>query len=244
MHAVILAAGDGDRLGLLSGDVPKPLVTLGGRPIISYTLDALRECDIERVSVVTGYRETQLRAALSAAEAGGMSASFISNERFEEPASLSLRAAREACAEEPFLLVMADHVLSAPIVARLLDEKTRAAVSASFVAADRAEHAEEYTAEATKLALAAGEPPQRVVSIGKSVDGWSALDCGAFLLSPAIWGAVDAVPEACELSVIFTEAARRGELFAADVSGAFWHDIDTIDDLADAERLLALHTGA
>ncbi|HXU25160.1 MAG TPA: NTP transferase domain-containing protein, partial [Tepidiformaceae bacterium] len=91
MHAVMLAAGDGDRLGLLTADVPKPLVPLGGRPIISYTLDALHRCGVERVTVVVGYRETQLRSVLSTG-AQDLDIAFVSNERFEEPASLSLRA--------------------------------------------------------------------------------------------------------------------------------------------------------
>jgi 1L-myo-inositol 1-phosphate cytidylyltransferase len=236
---VMLAAGDGDRLGLLTADAPKPLVPLGGRPIISYTLDALRCCGVERVTVVVGYRETQLRFALSAVESPGPALSFVSNARFEEPASLSLRAAREACGNEPFLLLMADHVLSEPIIAGLLSAAAVSGPTVSFVAADRAPHGADYTSEATKLGLAPGPAPQRVTSIGKLAESWTALDCGAFLLAPAIWSAVDAVPEACELSIIFTEAARRGQLFAADVSGAFWHDIDTIDDLADAERLMA-----
>jgi len=243
MHAVILAAGDGDRLGRLTVDVPKPLVALGGRLIISYTLDALRACGVERVTIVTGYREAQLRSALTADELAGLDVTFIFNERFEEPASVSLRAAREACGDEPFLLLMADHVLSAPVVAGVVAASRGQASEASFVAADRTAHGAAYTSEATKLALAPGPAPQRVVSIGKAVDGWAALDCGAFLLSPSIWEAVDAVPEACELSTIFTETARRGELFAADVSGAFWHDIDTLDDLAAAEQLLGTQGG-
>jgi len=243
MHAVMLAAGDGDRLGLLTADVPKPLVPLGGRPIIYYTLDALHRCGVERVTVVVGYRETQLRSVLSTG-AQDLDIAFVSNERFEEPASLSLRAAREACGNEPFLLLMADHVLSVPIIAGLLAASAVSEPSVSFVAADRATHGAEYTSEATKLGLAPGPAPQRVTSIGKLAESWIALDCGAFLLAPAIWSAVDAVPEACELSIIFTEAARRGQLFAADVSGAFWHDIDTIDDLADAERLMATQSEA
>lgn len=244
MLAVILAAGDGDRLGLLTGDVPKPLVMLAGRPIIGYTLDALRACGIYRVLVVTGYREAQLRTALRENVHPELSISFVSNGRFEEPASLSLRAARAVCGDRPFLLLMADHLLSAPIIATLREEAMHAAPAASFVAADHARHPRDYTAEATKLALAPGSAPLRVTGIGKEVSGWSALDCGAFLLSPAIWEAVDSVPEACELSVVFSEAARRGELFAANVSGAFWHDIDTADDLANAEELLAAHQEA
>ena len=48
MRAIILAAGDGGRLGEQTAGLPKPLVTVRGRPLISYTLDALAEADVKK----------------------------------------------------------------------------------------------------------------------------------------------------------------------------------------------------
>jgi choline kinase len=229
MRAVILAAGDGGRLNHLTSALPKPLIPLAGRPIIEYTLEALAEAGVTDVIVVTGYRETQVRHAL-----GGMNLAFVSNPRYHESASLSLRAARAATHGEPFLLLMADHMLSRPIIHALL-ESHEARPGASFVAADFASRDAGYTAEATKLAI----DGDAVTAIGKALDDWRALDAGAFLLAPGAWDAVDAVDEDCELSVIFGELARRRSLHAADISGAFWYDIDTAEDLANAAAMLS-----
>lgn len=231
---IILAAGEGGRLGAHTAEIPKPLVPLRGKPIVEYTLESLAAAGVREAVVVTGYREELVTAALS--EGGSpLALSFVSNPRFHGGASLSLRAARDATANEPFLLVMSDHLLSTALLSRLLACAETAGPRDSFVAADRSHHESAYIEEATKLALAANG---RVRAIGKTLVAWQALDTGAFLLSPAAWEAVDAVAEDCELSVIFQELARRGELVAADVSGAAWYDVDTPDDLAAAAAIV------
>lgn len=236
MKAVILAAGDGGRLGHRTADRPKPLVDLAGRPIISYTLDALREAGIEAVAVVIGYRAAQLADALLA-DARGLVPAFIYNPRFRGPASLSLRAARAWAGADPFLLLMADHLLSAPILRALVDAHPAQPPGTSLIAADSpARWPADYLDEATRLAL---DPEGYVTAIGKRIEPYDALDTGAFLLDPAAWAIIDAAPERCELSTIFTAAARARALRAVDVAGAHWFDIDTDADLAAAEALLA-----
>jgi choline kinase len=243
MRAVILAAGDGDRLAELTSDLPKPLVPVAGRPIIDYTLDALAQSGVLDVTIVTGYREAQLQAALAEGMPASLTVRFVTNERYHDSASFSLRAARPAVGDEPFLLLMADHLLSPRIIEALIDAHT-GRPAASFVAADFSPRGEEYSDEATKLLIAEVLPHDcRVAAIGKALPRWDALDAGAFLVHPDAWGAIDASPEDCELSVIFAELARREGLFAADISGAFWYDIDTAEDLAGAAAMLA-HAGS
>lgn len=234
-RAVILAAGDGGRLGGRTRALAKPLLPLNGRPIISYTLEALALTGIREVVVVTGYREAQVRAAL-AEDHGDLALTFVSNPRFEGGASRSLAATRQVCGDNPFLLLMADHVLSAALVRRLL-RAFAADPAQCYVAADASHRDPLFTAEATKLALA-GDGTSRVTAIGKSLASWQTLDAGAFALTAAVWGATDAVPEDCELSVIMAELAHRHLLYAADVSGAAWYDIDTEDDLVAASAML------
>lgn len=236
MRAVILAAGDGGRLGHYTQALPKPLVPLNGRPLIDYTLDSLVAAGVRDVVVVTGYREAEVLTALRSAP-HPINISFVSNPRYHTGASLSLRAAHEAVGDEPFLLLMSDHLLADTLVRQLVDNALRAP-NASFVAADFAVRDETYTAEATKL-LVSGDGT--VTAIGKDLRRWSAFDTGAFALAPSAWDAVFSVEEDCELSTIFTALAERGELYAADVTGSFWYDVDTPYDLAQAERLLGAH---
>lgn len=231
----MLAAGDGGRLGMHTVRTPKPLVALNGRAIVDYTLESLAEAGIQDVVVVTGYREEQVRNGLRGASSRGARLSFVTNSRFQDGASLSLRAARAACGDEPFLLVMSDHLLSATLLRRLLRAGRASGAGQSFVASDGGARDQAYIDEATKLAI---DGEGCVTAIGKQLGTWTSLDTGAFYVAPEAWEAVDSVAEDCELSVIFGELARRRMLRAADVSGAFWYDVDTADDLAAAAELL------
>jgi len=56
MKAVILAAGRGTRLRPLTDECPKCMVRLGDKPLVAYQIEAMRDCGIEDISIVTGYR--------------------------------------------------------------------------------------------------------------------------------------------------------------------------------------------
>jgi glucose-1-phosphate thymidylyltransferase len=53
VRAIVLAAGYATRLYPLTIDTPKPLLEVGGRPMVDYVLDALRTADVDDVYVVT-----------------------------------------------------------------------------------------------------------------------------------------------------------------------------------------------
>jgi mannose-1-phosphate guanylyltransferase len=56
MKAVILAAGTGSRLRPLTYAIPKPLLPVGGRPVIDYVIDNLLKCkDIDTIYVAVSH---------------------------------------------------------------------------------------------------------------------------------------------------------------------------------------------
>jgi len=59
MQAVILAAGEGRRLRPLTDDRPKPMICVGGKPILHYTLDLLPS-EIDEVILVVGYKKEKI----------------------------------------------------------------------------------------------------------------------------------------------------------------------------------------
>jgi glucose-1-phosphate thymidylyltransferase len=56
MKALILAAGYATRLRPLTDSVPKQLLPVGGRPMVDWILDKLREAEIDDVHLVTNSR--------------------------------------------------------------------------------------------------------------------------------------------------------------------------------------------
>ena len=55
LRAIILAAGEGKRLRPLTNNTPKCLVNLFGKSLLQWQIEAFRSCQIEDISVVTGY---------------------------------------------------------------------------------------------------------------------------------------------------------------------------------------------
>ena len=59
-RAVILAAGMGTRLRPLTAELPKPMVPVCGRPIITTILDGLRLAGIQEIYIVCGWKKERL----------------------------------------------------------------------------------------------------------------------------------------------------------------------------------------
>ena len=60
MKAIVLCGGLGTRLGLLTKDMPKPLLNVAGRPFISYVLDRLAQAGIKGFVLAAGFQWSKL----------------------------------------------------------------------------------------------------------------------------------------------------------------------------------------
>lgn len=72
MRAMILAAGRGERLRPLTDATPKPLLEVGGRPLIAHHLENLAAAGFREVVINTGHLGAQLPAALGDGERWGV----------------------------------------------------------------------------------------------------------------------------------------------------------------------------
>ncbi|HSA38092.1 MAG TPA: sugar phosphate nucleotidyltransferase [Methanoregula sp.] len=68
MQAVILAAGEGKRVGPLTRNRPKVMIPVANHPIIEYAIDALLKNGIRDIVVVVGYRKEQVIRFLNGLE--------------------------------------------------------------------------------------------------------------------------------------------------------------------------------
>lgn len=66
--AVIMAGGFGTRLGELTRETPKPLLTVGDKPILEHVLTRLENADIHDVYITLHYLGDQIRAFVAARE--------------------------------------------------------------------------------------------------------------------------------------------------------------------------------
>ncbi len=59
-QAVVLVGGLGTRLGSLTSELPKPLLTVGGQPFLDYLLEACIRFGFRHVLLLAGYRADQV----------------------------------------------------------------------------------------------------------------------------------------------------------------------------------------
>ena len=57
MKAVILAAGKGTRLNPITSTVPKPMIPIGGKPLLEHALLNLRDIGVQEILIIVGYKE-------------------------------------------------------------------------------------------------------------------------------------------------------------------------------------------
>ena len=55
IEGVLMAGGRGERLRPLTDNIPKPLLPVGGKPIIEYNIEELESCGIKKIHVTVNY---------------------------------------------------------------------------------------------------------------------------------------------------------------------------------------------
>lgn len=101
-RAVVLAAGMATRLAHV--DVPKPLVGIGGLPILHRTLRALAAVGVRHAVIVVGHRAAEIVASVGDSFAD-ITITYLHSDRYRETNNaFSLWLAREHLTEDIFLI--------------------------------------------------------------------------------------------------------------------------------------------
>lgn len=106
ISAIVLAAGTSSRMGS-----PKPLLSLGGRPLLDQVLTTVRDAGVDDIVVVLGHEAERVREGVSLD-----GATTIVNPAYAEGMSTSIRAGVRAAdpRSEGFLIVLGDQPFVAP----------------------------------------------------------------------------------------------------------------------------------
>lgn len=237
MHAIILAAGVGERLGPVADDKPKSLLDMGGQSLLARHCQALRGLGIDAIHVVTGFRSELIDAELRSLPAG-TGVVCLRNADFRLGSILSLWTARQVLrGGSPVLLMDADVLCHAGILATL----ARTGVSNCFLLDRDYEPGD----EPVKLCLRAG----RIVEFRKQVPRDLDFDVqgesvGFFRFAPAM---AAALADRCQQYVDmqrtrdpYEEAIRDlvlespDQFGCEDITGMPWIEIDFPADVARA----------
>jgi choline kinase len=230
-EAVILMAGTGSRLRADGKLLPKPLVQIGGRPLISYTLDALQAVGVATLHVVIGYESDALLNGLAPLVPAEMRLHPIPNADWRKQNGISLLCAAPHVAP-PFLLLMGDHLFERRLLVDFVREAEPAIVN---LAIDRKISSIFDLDDAMKVQTRGG----RVVAIGKTLNDYDAIDTGIFVCPVDIFRYLEKARQNndCSLADGVRLMAVAGKVRAVDIGDAWWQDVDDREMLGQAEEL-------
>ena len=218
MQALVLVGGEGTRLRPLTETVPKPIVPLVDRPLVSYLVDWLGSHGIEEVVLACGFLPDALRDALGEGEPGGPRLTWLA-----EPEPLGTAGAikfAEPHLEQRFLAlngdVLADLDLSALVG---FHEKAggRATIGLYPV--------EDAAAYGRVRCGPGGEVLEFLEKPGEGAGGAAEINAGAYVLEREV---LELIPSDQAVSIerdIFPRLVGGG-LFGLALEG-YWMDVGT-----------------
>ncbi len=236
MKGVILAAGEGTRLIPLTLHCPKPLLPVMGRSLLAYTIEAFLEAEIRELVLVIGYKGEMIRRHVGDGNRYGARVEYAFNPDYRLGNALSIFSAQEAVLKEAFVLAMADHMITSPILKALLAMHD----GHDTLCVDRQASAPPQVKDATRVWV---NGKGFITCIGKKIEHWNAIDTGVFLFTPHIFAAVSHLIRAGDKRYCISDAVtwliEKGYgMRACEVSGAFWMDVDTLEDLCYVENMI------
>ena len=199
---------------------------------------ALKENGVKKCIVIVGYKAEKIREYLGSGEKYEIKIEYAYNPQYDDGNAVSLYYAKNFLERnEPFLVLMADHIVDPEIVGKALG----CIENKPLICVDYSPKYPPQLKDATKVLV---NDECCVQDIGKVLTKWNAIDTGVFVLDERIFKAIEKVREEASATATLSECIKRMisegvKLRTCDVSGLFWLDIDLPEDLEFAEKILA-----
>jgi len=227
VKAAIIAGGLGKRLRPLTEDRPKPLIEVGGRPIIEWQIRWLSRYGVDTVVVLAGYHREKLIEFLGSGSRFGVSVVYVVE---EEPLGTggAIKNAERVLGDGVFLAVNGDVVTDIPVaeLVRFLDERPEALAAIALVPLR------------SPYGIVEVDGAGRVRSFReKPVLEDYLINAGVYAMRPGVFRYLPAKGDVERET--FPRLAAEGRLVGRVFRGCYWRSIDTVKDVEEASQELA-----
>src|SRR5947199_185897 len=177
MKAVILAAGEGARMGPFTASVPKVMIPLGNRPRLEYVVQALAENGVRDLIFVVGYRRERIQSHFQDGKAFGAHITYVTQSK-QLGTAHGIWEARGHL-EDPFIVLNGSNMVDGRFVEDLL------AASRPAVLITQSERPQSYGVVTVdgKALVAITEKPAEVIS--------NLINTGAYALDARIFDEIE-----------------------------------------------------
>ncbi|NND43669.1 MAG: NTP transferase domain-containing protein [Silicimonas sp.] len=220
-RVVLMAGGLGKRLRPLTETVPKPMLTVGGKPLLEQIIGVFAEQGFWRISISVNYRREMIEAHFGDGRAFGVEIDYVQEDRAMGTAgALSLLPERP---DAPFIVMNGD-LLVALQFGDLVDFHTATGALGTMVVREYEQQVPYgvVRADGDYMTGIEEKPVERYFVNG-----------GIYVLSPA---ALDLIPEGepMDMPSLLSAVTAEGGKVAVYPLRDYWRDIGRIDDLEAA----------
>jgi UDP-N-acetylglucosamine diphosphorylase / glucose-1-phosphate thymidylyltransferase / UDP-N-acetylgalactosamine diphosphorylase / glucosamine-1-phosphate N-acetyltransferase / galactosamine-1-phosphate N-acetyltransferase len=120
-QAVILAAGEGQRLRPFTLTRPKAMLTIADKPILQFVIESLVTAGVRDIICVVGYRKEQVYDYFGSGERFGAEITYVTQES-QLGTAHALAGVKDKVSEE-FLVLPGDNLIEAGTIAHFIDIK-------------------------------------------------------------------------------------------------------------------------
>lgn len=117
-QAIVLAAGEGQRLKPFTKLMPKVMLPIAGKPILQYVVEALAENGVRRIVMVVGYRKEHVQDHFGSGQMWGVEIEYVT-----QPKQLGVAHALKqtrALADDRFFVIAGDNLIGRETIAPLV----------------------------------------------------------------------------------------------------------------------------
>jgi NDP-sugar pyrophosphorylase family protein len=232
MKAMILAAGLGTRLRPLTDTIPKPLLPVGGVPLIVWNLLLLRAGGIREVIINLHYLGSMMEETLGDGSRWDMRITY-SHEAELLGTGGGLKSAEWFFDGQPFFVMNGDTLIDLDLQA-FLDFHDLQSGAATLVLRDDPQAAEWGAVETDAQDRILRIKGQGIEERGAKRAVTSRMFAGVHILHPSI---LDDAPTGKPFSIIdsYTRAIADGSRLLGFVHTGYWSDIGTVDRYTQAQ---------
>lgn len=220
---VIMAGGLGTRLRPLTENLPKPLIPVGGKPVLESIIERLAEQGFRRIFLSVNYQAEKVEAHFGDGSEFGVEISYLEeNQRLGTAGALTLLPEMPS---EPFLVMNAD-LVTAINFRRLLDFHLDQAADATM-------GVREYRFQVPYGVIEMSG--NRITEINEKPTQSYFVNGGIYALSPSV---LKYVPKGqmYDMPTLFDQLIKDKGLPAAFPIHEYWIDIGQLEDLHQAQR--------
>ncbi len=240
MKAVIIAAGKGKRLSPITSTTPKPMIPIGGKPLLEHSILSLREVGITEILIIVGYRENIIKDYFG----DGLNKFNVKIDYISQIEHLgtahAVGFAKDFVGEDNFLLMYGD-LLTDPKVFEEIIISYKKDQTEGLISLFEVSHPQEYgiiSLDSAGYVENITEKPSSDLELGNLANA------GIFIFTPLIFKAVEKTEPSVRKELEFTDSMRilindlNGKIKGYVIKDLFWSDIGLPWHLLDANKFL------